>query len=171
MHRGAGRGHAPGPDKKLYLDYAKNFNEFCQKHFHTSKENATRLIRLLEEFGPTYFEVAQLTRISPATYRAIAPAIRDQTLHHNGEAIALIPENAGKVAAAVAEVRKTVTIKPAVEPDPDAPSDNPVRIAVQKCNEAVAAIEQVMGPGTHSACIHAALCYLRSRLSYMEMTM
>jgi hypothetical protein len=96
-------------EKKLYLNHAEDWDEFCTQHLHTTKETANRLIRHLDEFGPTYFEVAQLTRISPATYRAIAPSIRDQALHHNGDVIALIPENAEKVAAAVAELRKTVT--------------------------------------------------------------
>ena len=34
------------------------------------------------------------------------PALRDRSLHVNGEAIALIPENTEKIAAAVKELRK-----------------------------------------------------------------
>jgi hypothetical protein len=104
-------------EKKLYLAHAADWGEFCTRFLHTSKESANRIIYYLEQFGPTYFEVSQFTRISPATYRAIAPSIREQALHHNGDAIALIPENAEKVAAAVAEIRKAAAT-PAPRPQP-----------------------------------------------------
>ncbi len=121
-------------EQKNYLD-CKTWDEFCERHLHTSKDSANRVIRYLEEFGPSYFEVAQLTRISPATYRAIAPAIQDQALHHNGEAIALIPENAEKVTAAVAALRKKEA--------PPKPAMDPLRKLNQQCDELVEAIEGV----------------------------
>jgi hypothetical protein len=43
----------------------------------------------LEEFGPAYLELCQLKRVSPETYRAIAPHIENGVLHHNGEALEL----------------------------------------------------------------------------------
>ena len=93
-------------DQKLYLGYAKSWEECCTQHIGMSRANAERMIGLLEEFGRAYFEVAQLTRVSPETFRALAPSIHDKTLHHNGEAIALIPENAARVASVVATHRK-----------------------------------------------------------------
>ena len=36
-------------------------------------------IRLLEEFGPSYFELAQITRISAAVFRAMAPAVSPES--------------------------------------------------------------------------------------------
>jgi hypothetical protein len=160
-------------EKKLYEGESKDFGEFCLKHFRTSKDNANRLIRLLDEFGPKYFLVAQFTRLSPATYRALAPAIEGDKLNHNGEAIALIPENAGKVAAAVAEIRKTITIKPVADPDPPKPPEppgDPIPPVEAKCNETLAAIERVIALRTHSAQIRATVCYLRTRLNRIEMT-
>jgi hypothetical protein len=35
-----------------------------------------------QEFGPDYFELAQLTHISADTYRALAPSIQDGALAH-----------------------------------------------------------------------------------------
>jgi hypothetical protein len=93
-------------DRKLYLGYAKSWEECCTKHIGMSRVNAERMIARLEEFGPAYFEVAQLTRVSPETFRQLAPSIHDGTLHHQGEAIALIPENAARVALVVGEHRK-----------------------------------------------------------------
>jgi hypothetical protein len=38
-----------------------------------SAAQADRIIRLLEEFGPTFFELSQMIRIPAGTFRAIAP--------------------------------------------------------------------------------------------------
>ena len=103
-------------DQKLYLSRAATWEEFCPKYLGLSKTHANRIIRYLEEFGSDYFEVAQLTRITPEQYRAIAPAIREKNIHVNGQAIALIPENSDRVTAAVAELRQAVT--PAAPPLP-----------------------------------------------------
>ena len=62
------------------------------------------------------FELSQLTRISPQTFRAVAPAIQDGALLCNGETIALTSENSSKVAAAVAELRRSLAKK---SPDMD----------------------------------------------------
>ena len=102
-------------DQKLYLGYAKSWEECCTKHIGMSRANAERLIGLLEEFGPAYFEVAQLTRVSPETFRQMAPSIQDGTLHHQGEAIALIPENAARVALVVGAHRKAAPSPRTVE--------------------------------------------------------
>jgi hypothetical protein len=72
---------------------------------------ADKIIRIWEEFGAGYFELAQLMRISPDDYRAIEPAVRDGALHHNGEAIGFDPENSRKLVAAVSELRHSA--KPA----------------------------------------------------------
>ena len=93
-------------DKKLYLSRAATWEEFCPQFLGLSKTHANRIIRYLEEFGSDYFEIAQLTRVTPEQYRAIAPAIRDRNIHVEGQAIALIPENSDRVAAAVAALRQ-----------------------------------------------------------------
>ena len=90
--------------QKAYRTISKNFPEFC-RHLGVSPTHANRLIRYLDEFGPAYFDLAHLTGISPAEYRAIAPAVKDHAIHHGSEVIALAPENAQKLAAAVAELR------------------------------------------------------------------
>jgi hypothetical protein len=104
-------------DEKLYLALAADWEEFCVTYLHMSRATVNRIISWLNEFGIQYFEIAQLTRISPETYRLIAPSIQDGELHTNGEAIALIPENAEKVAAAVAALR-TSAAKPEPKPVP-----------------------------------------------------
>lgn len=76
-----------------------------------SGSEADRIIQYLEEFGPGYFDLAQLIRISAETYRAIAPSIREGALQVEGGAIALSVENARKLSAAVAELRRTIPKK------------------------------------------------------------
>lgn len=82
------------------------WREFCSQHLGIDGRNADKIIRLWEEFGAAYFELAQLTRIPPDTYRTLAPAVHDGALHLKGEVIELLPENSRRLAAAVAEFRR-----------------------------------------------------------------
>jgi hypothetical protein len=95
-------------DEKLYRSRATSWNGFCPKFLGMTSRHANRIIRHLEEFGASYFELAQLTRITPQQFREIAPAIRGQHIQAHGEQIALIPENSERVAAAVADLRHAV---------------------------------------------------------------
>ena len=100
-------------DHKAYECVTKSWGGFCKNYLRLSASHANYIIRLLEEFGVDYFELAQLTRVSVATYRAIEPNITGGALNFNGEHIELNPENAAKLAGAVAELRKNT---PAREP-------------------------------------------------------
>jgi hypothetical protein len=100
-------------EEKQYQQVEPVWRDFCPKYIGMSSSQADRIIAHLEEFGPQYFQLAQLTRISPETYRAIAPAIQDGALQVNGEAVELAPENARQVAAAVAELRREASQKQA----------------------------------------------------------
>lgn len=97
-------------NRRAYRSLSATFEEFCSKHLGVSERHANRLIHYLNEFGPAYFELAQLTGISPAEYRAIAPAVKDEAVHCGDEVIALLPENAEKLAAAVAQLRASAPV-------------------------------------------------------------
>jgi hypothetical protein len=99
-------------EKKLYLRRAATWEEFCPKYLGLSRVHANRIIRYLEEFGPDYFVLAQLTQVTPEQFRAIAPAVREKNIHVNGEAIALLPENSDRIAAAVTELRQAAADTP-----------------------------------------------------------
>ena len=92
-------------DRKLYESHAPTWGEFCAGNLRMSKRNVNRIISNLQEFGPAYFELSQLTPVSAATYRAIAPQLREGGLACDGELIPLVPENAAKVSATVARLR------------------------------------------------------------------
>ncbi len=102
-------------EKKKYKRCTDDWREFCSRYLNISGGQADKIIALLDNFGPSYFQVAQLTRVSPETYRLLAPSVKDGALHVNGEAIELNQENARKVAAAVAQLRRQAAAKPAPE--------------------------------------------------------
>ena len=105
---------------KKYKRCAEDWRAFCSQHLNMSGCQADKIISLLERFGPGYFELAQLTRISAETYQIVAPAVQDGALHFNGEMIQLDPENARKVAAAVAQLRREAAVKKPGQPNPTA---------------------------------------------------
>lgn len=96
-------------EEKLYQSCGMTWDEFCPAYVKICRSEADKIIRLWQEFGAGYFELAQLTRISAETYRAIASSVKDGHLLHNGEAIELNPENSRRVAAAVAEMRRELS--------------------------------------------------------------
>jgi hypothetical protein len=98
-------------EQKLYKGCTEKWDDFCPKYLKMSRSEADRTIKLLEEFGPAYFELSQLTRVSPEVYRAIAPHIADGVLHYNGETIGLNAENSRKLTAAVTEMRNAMPRK------------------------------------------------------------
>ena len=90
--------------RRLYLAVARNWDEFCENHVGASRRNVERSIRLLEEFGPAYFQVAQMAHIGPEEYRAIAAHVDDAGVRLDGSVVALLPENSGKIGAAVKQL-------------------------------------------------------------------
>src|SRR5579875_523161 len=102
-------------EEKIYLQCCETWEEFCPQYLKMCRTEADRAIRLLEEFGPAYFELSQLTRVSPRTYRAIAPAIENGVLRFNGEEIPLNRDNSRKVAEAVAQMRDALGKKSSEE--------------------------------------------------------
>ena len=57
-------------EAKLYLKLAPTWAEFCPKYLGMSKASADRVIRWLDDFGPDFFTLAQLTRVTADEYRA-----------------------------------------------------------------------------------------------------
>jgi hypothetical protein len=106
-------------EQKSYRFLAKGWVEFCDRHLGMSHTHANRIIGYLEEFGPAYFELAQFTGISPATYRTIAPAIQDHAVHHDGQVIALLPENTERLSHAVEQLRRAAAAQSAPGPPAD----------------------------------------------------
>ncbi|PWU08332.1 MAG: hypothetical protein C5B51_08020 [Terriglobia bacterium] len=107
--------------KKLYRKYGITWEEFCRKYAGISRTVADQLIRQLDEFGPGFFHLASLTRLTAETYRLIASSVKESGVECGGEVIPFAPENAPKLAAAVQELRMRAEAqaKPAAQAAPD----------------------------------------------------
>ena len=93
-------------DRKMYKAKTSSWDQFCTQYVGASRAQVNRVIGYLEQFGPAFFEVTQLTRIPPETYRAIAPHVTTDGLVFDGVVISLVQENSQRLAQAVAELRK-----------------------------------------------------------------
>ena len=127
-------------EERLYKRVAPNWREFCPTFLKMSRTQADQVIQLLDEFGPGYFELAQLTRVSAETYRAIAPSIQEGVLHSHDDAIELTVENSRKVAAAVAEFRRTLPVK---KPAPQLPMHERLTELDNRCSVIIAEFEEI----------------------------
>jgi hypothetical protein len=120
-------------ENKLYKSRCGTWEEFCPKYLGLSKAFANRAIRALEEFGAAFFELAELIRITPEEFRAVAPFVKGKFFHAGRESIALLPENAGKLAAAVEKLRQRAP-RPARKNPPSSPL-SPVKLLERQCGE------------------------------------
>ena len=127
-------------EERCYLRVSANWRAFCNEYLKMSQTQADHIIQLWEEFGAAYFELAQLTRISPETYRALAPAIQNGALHCNGQAIELRVENSRQVAAVVAELRRSLPAAKRLHP-----ISTPQRLSQldKRCARIVAELEEI----------------------------
>jgi len=98
-------------EKKLFRAKEIDWPEFCQQYVGVTRSYADRLIRHLEEFGPNYFNLSQIVKISPEDYRQIAPAVGDEGVTFGDEKIAISPENSHKLVEAVNELRAAIPAK------------------------------------------------------------
>jgi hypothetical protein len=109
---------------KLYHCHARSWGVFCPRYLGFSRAQADRLLQYLEEFGPNYFHLTQIVRVSPQTYRLIAHALREDGAIFHMAAIPLAPENAGQILRAVRSLRQEAAPKRR-NPPPAAPSWKP----------------------------------------------
>jgi len=133
-------------DEKHYRAVARNWDEFCTVHLRVSRRKVERNIAYLEEFGPQYFLLKQITHITPNEYRAIAPHVSSEGLQTNNGVVALLPEKSADVAAAVAELLRENQKAPeepsAPEPaNPGAPGDPSFRPILHHCEAALRIFE------------------------------
>ena len=98
-------------EQKLFKQLRPSWVEFCTLELHVVRRSVDREIGYLEEFGPEFFHVRQMTHISPKEYRSIASQITREGVHLDGTAVALLPENSQAVTAAVAELLKRIEPK------------------------------------------------------------
>ncbi len=93
-------------EERQYRELGMNWELFCKRKLGISKRGADLIIAQLNEFGPAYFLLAQVARVTPEEYRRISGAVRGQALLHAGQEIPIEAGNAGRLAEAIGELRR-----------------------------------------------------------------
>jgi len=119
-------------EKKHFRKIEATWEDFCVKRLGVSRSYVDRVIRQSRELGSNFAKLSSFTRIKPAEYRQIASAVTDVGLSYGGEVIALGPENAPKLAAAVEALRR------------DSPETQPADTTEQAFTKAARAIHSAI---------------------------
>jgi hypothetical protein len=88
-----------------YKQTGLTWEDFCQEYVGLPRQRVDELIKNLEEFGKTFFELSNIVRISPEAYRRVASKIKDQSIQIGSELVPIIPENAARIRRAVNQAR------------------------------------------------------------------
>ena len=92
-------------ESRLFEKLELTWEEFCKEFAGISRAQADRLIQQHEELEDAYFRLSEIARISPETYRRIASQVSDEGIEFDGRTLALTPENAPKIRAAIQTLR------------------------------------------------------------------
>ncbi|HXB74943.1 MAG TPA: hypothetical protein VNY05_42320 [Candidatus Acidoferrales bacterium] len=107
-------------ESKKYKLLGLTWEECCKQRAGIGRSTADEIIQNLEEFGPNYFALAQLTGLSAKEYRRIRGAVSGHALLHAGEDIPIDVENAPRLVAAVEALRREASHTPAPPADAEA---------------------------------------------------
>lgn len=136
---------------KKYKTFGLTWDAFCTARLGISRSLADKTIRLLEEFGETYFHLTGLIPIAPEDYRLIAGAVSAEGVEHAGEAIAIAPHNAVKLAEAVGKLKRQARLalpppapKPAPKPPPQAAAKPEPAVECDPLGHALDALQDVV---------------------------
>ncbi|MBZ5729287.1 MAG: hypothetical protein LAP87_30470 [Acidobacteriia bacterium] len=127
-------------EQKAYQQVARNWSEFCTRHLKIHRRTVDRAIGYLQEFGPAFFHITQLTHISAKDYRAIARHVCEEGVNADGNVVALLPENSEKLSAAITGLLQRI-----------APKENAARpvsfdAAVKRCQAIGEMLEAMPAP-------------------------
>ena len=102
-------------DSHLLDDLGFTWDEFCAEHAGISRRHADNLIHQYERFGDAYFRLTEIAPVSPKTFQQIAAQVTPDTIEIDGQPLALTPENAPKIRAAIHSLRHQIRHPAGVE--------------------------------------------------------
>ena len=88
------------------------WDEFCTQYAGLSRPHADSLIRQYNQFGDAYFRLSEIARVSAKTFSQIAPRVDGDSIEIDGVKLALAPENAHKIRAAIQSLRSQIRRPP-----------------------------------------------------------
>ena len=107
-------------ESKAYRSLDLTWDQFCKEKVGVTRPVVDKTIRQLEEFGPAFFQLASILRITADEYRLIAGSVADDGVLYEGETIAIAVENTSRLAQAVGALRSQAALPaPALEPPGD----------------------------------------------------
>ena len=95
-------------DSHMLDDLGFTWEEFCTLHAGISRRHADNLIHQYERFGDAYFRLTEIAPVSPKTFQQIAAQVTPDTIEIDGQPLALTPENAPKIRAAIQLLRQQI---------------------------------------------------------------
>jgi hypothetical protein len=93
-------------------DIGLTWDEFCKDYAGLSRPHADSLIRQYDQFGDAYFRLSEIARVSSKTFQQIAARVDADAIEIAGEKVALTPENAPRIRAAIQTLREQVRRPP-----------------------------------------------------------
>ena len=93
-------------DERAYRATGLDWRQFCSQRLGMTRLHADRLIRNLNEFGPRYFDLCQVVRVSPETFRRIGAVVSSAGIEIEGEIVPIRTENSFRISEAVEALRK-----------------------------------------------------------------
>ena len=92
-------------DSKMLDPLGLTWDDFCKDYAGLSRQHADHLIQQYAEFGDAFFRLSEIARVSSRTYRQIAPHVDADAIEIDGEKLAFTPANAGRIRAAIQNLR------------------------------------------------------------------
>ena len=93
-------------DSRVYDQIGLSWPDFCLKYVGLGRERVDALIRQYNEFGEAYFRLSQIARISPDSYRELAPKVAGEVVTIDGKDYPMTAANAVKIRAALIKLRR-----------------------------------------------------------------
>ena len=103
-------------DSHILDETGFTWEEFCKDSVGLSRQHADNLIRQYEQFGDAYFRLSEIARISPKNFQQIKGNVTADSIEIDGQKLALVPENAHKIRAAIQTLRNQARRAPARPP-------------------------------------------------------
>ncbi len=157
---------------KKYKLLGLTWEECCKQRLGISRSVANQIIQNLEELGPDYFVMAQVTGLSAAEFRTIRGSVSNHALLHAGEEIPIEAENAPRLAAAVDSLRREAACPSAPPADAAAEAERRFARAGRALRAGYAELEklQTMPLGVAGrARLQSAIGETVSKLNVLEM--
>ena len=130
-------------ESKKYKELGLTWEDCCKQRAGIHRSSAETIIRNLEEFGPDFFVIAQVTGITAKEYRQIQGSVRNHALLHAGEEISVAVENAPRLIAAVDALRREAAEAPAPPADTAAEAERRFAKAGKAMRTALAGLDEL----------------------------